>query len=49
LYGGSVDEDSASSYINTTGVDGLLIGSASLKPNTFNEIIKKAHKPKSKK
>lgn len=44
LYGGSVTADSASSYLSTDGVDGLLVGGASLDAQAFSEIIKKAHK-----
>jgi len=43
LYGGSVTVDSAADYLALPGVDGLLIGGASLNANSFNEIIKKAH------
>lgn len=43
IYGGSVTASSASDYLATPGVDGLLIGGASLKLHEFSEIIKKAH------
>lgn len=43
LYGGSVSQDSAVAYLTTEGIDGLLVGGASLEPASFNEIIKKAH------
>ncbi len=43
LYGGSVTADSAGDYLKTEGVDGLLVGGASLDARAFNEIIKKAH------
>lgn len=43
LYGGSITADSASDYLALEGVDGLLIGGASLDAHSFNEIIKKAH------
>ena len=43
LYGGSVTADSASDYLNVNGIDGLLIGGASLKLHEFSTIIKKAH------
>lgn len=43
LYGGSVTADSAMSYLDLPGVDGLFIGAASLKPEVFSEIVKKAH------
>lgn len=44
LYGGSVTADSAAGYLAVDGVDGLLIGGASLDAQAFNEIVKKAHK-----
>lgn len=43
LYGGSVKADSAADYLATEGVDGLLVGGASLEAHAFVEIIKKAH------
>lgn len=43
LYGGSVKADSAADYLAIDGVDGLLIGGASLDAHAFVEIIKKAH------
>ena len=43
LYGGSVTADSASDYLHVDGVNGLLIGGASLKLHEFGSIIKKAH------
>lgn len=45
LYGGSVSETSAGSYLDTDGVDGLLVGGASLHERQFIEIIKIAHRP----
>jgi triosephosphate isomerase len=44
LYGGSITVDSAAGYMSLPGVDGLLIGGASLEAHAFSEIIKKAHK-----
>ena len=44
LYGGSVTVDNAASYLAATGVDGLLVGGASLDVHAFSEIISKAHK-----
>lgn len=44
LYGGSVTSSSATDYLGTRGVDGLLVGGASLKLKEFTEIITKAHK-----
>ena len=43
LYGGSVDADNAGSYLQSEGVDGLLVGGASLKANVFSTIIERAH------
>lgn len=44
LYGGSVTQDSASDYLKTDGVNGLLVGGASLKLHEFLAIAEKAHK-----
>jgi len=43
LYGGSVTADSAASYLATEGVNGLLIGGASLDAHAFGMIVEKAH------
>ena len=43
LYGGSVTADNATSYMNIPGVDGLLIGGASLNVHTFADIVNQAH------
>jgi|AntRauTorcE11897_2_1112592.scaffolds.fasta_scaffold10048_3 triosephosphate isomerase len=43
LYGGSVTIDNAADYLDIEGVDGLLIGGASLDAHKFAEIVKKAH------
>lgn len=43
LYGGSVKADSAADYLALEGVNGLLVGGASLDAHAFVEIIKKAH------
>lgn len=43
LYGGSVTPESAAGYLAIDGVDGLLVGGASLDAHAFDEIIKKAH------
>ena len=40
IYGGSVDVDNAKSLINVNGVDGFLIGGASLDSKSFCKIIK---------
>ncbi len=39
LYGGSVGGKNASEIIKDGGVDGLLVGRQSLKPEVFNEIL----------
>lgn len=44
LYGGSVNGESAADYLAINGIDGLLIGGASLDANVFSDIIEKAHK-----
>lgn len=43
LYGGSVKAQSAADYLAIEGVDGLLVGGASLEVQGFSEIVKKAH------
>ena len=40
LYGGSVNQSNATDFISVPHVDGLLIGGASLKSDTFLPIIK---------
>ena len=42
LYGGSVGGKNAGDIIKNGGVDGLLVGHQSLKPEIFNEILKSA-------
>jgi triosephosphate isomerase len=44
LYGGSVTPDNAADYLAVEGIDGLLVGGASLKAHDFSEIVAKAHK-----
>ena len=39
LYGGSVNPNTSASLINQSDVDGLLVGGASLKPDSFYDII----------
>lgn len=39
LYGGSVNASNAAGILATPHVDGLLVGSASLKPESFNPIL----------
>ncbi len=48
LYGGSVKADSAAGYLAIDGIDGLLIGGASLDAEGFVSIIKQAHKTTNK-
>lgn len=43
LYGGSVTPESAGSYLAIDGVDGLLIGGASINEHSFVDIVKLAH------
>jgi len=43
LYGGSVKSDSAKTYLATPGVDGLLVGGASLNVHEFEAIVAAAH------
>ncbi len=40
LYGGSVKQENAASYIKEGGANGLLVGGASLKAEEFVEIVK---------
>ena len=40
LYGGSVNVDNAQDIVSIPYVDGLLVGGASLKSDTFLPIIK---------
>ena len=40
IYGGSVDADNVKQYVGEPGVDGALVGSASLKPVQFVSMIK---------
>ncbi len=44
LYGGSVNEKNAAELIQTEGVDGFLIGGASLKEDSFCSIIEQVSK-----
>ena len=43
LYGGSVNADNAGSYLAISGVDGLLVGGASLNRHAFTSIVRQAH------
>ncbi|MCA9336487.1 MAG: triose-phosphate isomerase [Candidatus Saccharibacteria bacterium] len=47
LYGGSVTADNAAGYLGAEGIDGLLVGGASLDVHSFAAIIDKAAKKKS--
>lgn len=44
LYGGSVTKDNAKAYLAVDGVDGLLVGGASLSVSTFWPIVEAAGK-----
>lgn len=44
LYGGSVNPDNAHAYLNLDGINGLLVGGASLNYEEFVKIIKVAQK-----
>lgn len=44
LYGGSVTADKAAEYLQIAGIDGLLIGGASLDAHQFAAIVETAHK-----
>ena len=43
LYGGSVNQHNAGGYLDAEGIDGLLIGGASLKADEFAAIVARAH------
>lgn len=43
LYGGSVTPDNADDYLRVPGVDGLIVGGASLRPADFSAIVEKTH------
>lgn len=43
VYGGSITADSASDYLSIPGIDGLLIGGASIDLHMFSQIVEKAH------
>lgn len=42
LYGGSVDSKNAKTFLNVRGVDGLLVGGASLDAEEFRRIVRSA-------
>lgn len=43
LYGGSVKAESAADYLAIDGINGLLVGGASLDAHAFSDIVSKAH------
>jgi len=43
LYGGSVTADNSASFLAVDGVDGFLVGGASLQASEFASIVEKAH------
>lgn len=47
LYGGSVTADSAAAYLSIKGIDGLLVGGASLQADSFGRIVEAAHEQSS--
>lgn len=49
LYGGSATKDNATAYLKVEGVDGLLVGGASLSTMTFWPIVEQAGKVAAKK
>lgn len=46
LYGGSVNADNAKEYLASQGIDGLLVGGASLQADAFTKIVACAHNVK---
>jgi len=44
LYGGSTNPDNARAYLDVDGVDGLLVGGASLNHHQFAEIVEAAYR-----
>lgn len=49
LYGGSVSSENCESFLGVDGVDGLLVGGASLKAEEFASIVEKAHNSRKQK
>ncbi len=43
IYGGSINKDNAASYLEIEGIDGLMIGGASLNAYQFSDIIETAY------
>lgn len=48
LYGGSVDEKNAEEFIKNGGMDGLLVGRASLNANQFSKLVESTGSIKNK-
>lgn len=48
IYGGSVTSSSAADYLALDGIDGLLVGGASLEAHEFSKIVEAAHQDKVK-
>jgi len=48
LYGGSVDEHNAASYLSLPGCDGALVGGASLHQHKFSQIVESAYRVQQK-
>lgn len=44
IYGGSVDDKNCQEFLEQGGVDGLLVGAASLSPDKFSKIIEISEK-----
>lgn len=49
LYGGSVSSENCQDFLDVDGVDGLLVGGASLKAEEFASIVEKAHNSRKQK
>lgn len=49
LYGGSVSAQNSETFLSVKGVDGLLVGGASLKAEEFASIVEKAHNSRKQK
>lgn len=49
LYGGSVTGDNCQDFLAVDGIDGLLVGGASLKADQFASIVEKAHNSRKQK
>lgn len=49
LYGGSANSHNAGSFLHAEGIDGLLVGGASLDSQAFSTIVAAAHNEKAKK